>query len=254
MISNRRPSNWLLKALSAKDQALITPQLERVSINRGDLLEAAGEPIPYVYFANEGLISIVARMRNGKPVEVGMVGYEGMTGTSILLDDISAISALNEVRVQISGNAVRIPSAVLRRLVEESPSLHAVLLRYIQVLMSQVAQTSVATAHLTVQARLARWLLMVQDRVGSDQFSLTHELLAMMLGVRRPGITVALHMLEGEHLIRSARAHVQIVDRERLEALVSTSYGISEGLYRRLFPNANVFGGPDRSWTKPASN
>jgi CRP-like cAMP-binding protein len=243
--------NWLLKTLSPQDQAFLAPHLEPVSINRGDLLEAAGEPIPYVYFPNEGLISIVARMRDGKPVEVGMVGSEGMTGTSIVLD---GFSALNEVRVQIGGAAVRIPSAVLQRLVSKSPSLQAVFLRYMQVLMSQVAQTAVASAHLTVQGRLARWLLMVQDRVGSDQFSLTHGLLAMMLGVRRPGVTVAMHMLEGEHLIRSTRANVQIVDREGLEALVSTSYGIPEGLYRRLFPNANVFGSPNRSLTKPPSN
>jgi CRP-like cAMP-binding protein len=238
-----------LKTLSAEDQALVTPHLERVSIKRGDLLEAAGESIPYVYFPVEGLISIIARMRDGKPVEVGMVGREGMTGASVVLDDLSA---QNEVRVQIDGAAVRIPSAVLRRLVSKSPSLHAVCLRYVQVLMSQVAQTAVAAAHLTVQARLARWLLMVQDRAGSDQFSLTHELLAMMLGVRRPGVTVAMHMLEGQHLIRSTRAHVQIIDRDGLEALVSTSYGIPEALYRRLFPNADVFGGPDRS--KPASS
>ncbi|WP_244421607.1 Crp/Fnr family transcriptional regulator [Allomesorhizobium alhagi] len=238
-----------MKTLSAEDQALVTQHLERVSIKRGDILEAAGEPIPYVYFPDEGLVSVVARMQDGKPVEVGMVGREGMTGASVVLDDFLA---LNEVRVQIGGAAVRIPSAVLRRLVSKSPSLHAVCLRYVQVLISQVAQTAVAAAHLTVQARLARWLLMVQDRVGSDQFSLTHELLAMMLGVRRPGVTVAMHMLEGEHLIRSTRANVQIVDRDGLEALASTSYGIPEGLYRRLFPNANVFGGPDRS--KPASS
>lgn len=172
-----------------------------------------------------------------------------MTGASVVLDDLSA---LNEVRVQIGGAAVRIPSAVLRRLVLKSPSLHAVFLRYVQVLMSQVGQTAVASAHLAVKARLARWLLMVQDRVGSDRFGLTHELLAMMLGVRRPGVTVAMHMLEGEHLIRSTRANVQIVDRDGLEALASTSYGIPEGLYRRLFPYANVFGGPDRS--EPASS
>ncbi len=250
MRSNPLP-NWLLKTLNPQDQAFFTPHLEPVSINRGDLLETAGEPIPYVYFPNEGLISIVARMRDGKPVEVGMLGREGMTGTSIVLDDFSA---LNEVRVQIGGAAVRIPSAVLQRLVSKSPTSQAVFLRYMQVLMSQVAQTAVVSAHLTVQGRLARWLLMVQDRVGSDQFSLTHELLAMMLGVRRPGVTVAMHMLEGEHLIRSTRAHVQIVDRDGLEALVSTSYGIPEGLYRRLFPNTNVFGGPDRSLTKPPSN
>jgi CRP-like cAMP-binding protein len=249
MISNPPPGNWLLKTLRAEDQALVTPDLERVSIKRGDILEAAGEPIPYVYFPNEGLISVVARMQDGKPVEVGMVGREGMTGAPVVLDDLLA---LNEVRVQIGGAAVRIPSAVLRRLVSKSPSLHAVFLRYVQVLTSQVAQTAVAATHFTVRARLARWLLMVQDRVGSDQFSLTHELLAMMLGVRRPGVTVAMHMLEGEHLIRSTRANVQIVDRDGLEALVSTSYGIPEGLYRRLFPNANVFGGPDRS--TPASS
>jgi CRP-like cAMP-binding protein len=251
MTSNPSPSNTLLKTLSAEDQVLIAPHLERVSIKRGDLLAAAGEPITYVYFPYEGLISIIARMQDGKPLEVGMVGREGVTGTSIVLGDFSA---MNEVRVQIGGAAARIPSAVLPSLVAKSPSLQAVFLRYVQVLMSQVAQTAAASVHLTVQGRLARWLLMVHDRVGSDQFNLTHELLAVMLGVRRPGVTVAMHVLEGQHLIRSTRARVQIVDREGLEALVSTSYGIPEGLYRRLFPNTNVLGGPDYSLIEPPSN
>jgi hypothetical protein len=105
MIPDPPPGNWLLKTLSAEDQALVTPHLERVSIKRWDLLEVAGEPFPYVYFPVEGLISVVARMQDGKPVEVGMVGREGMTGASVVLDDLSA---QNEVRVQIGGTALRI--------------------------------------------------------------------------------------------------------------------------------------------------
>ncbi|WP_394888778.1 Crp/Fnr family transcriptional regulator [Mesorhizobium sp. AaZ16] len=230
-----RPRNLLLSIIGAQDLALIKPHLERVSLQARAPVETVDAPVSYAYFPEDCLISVIARLRDDKAIEASVVGREGMTGTAILLNDDTA---LNDCRVQIAGAAWRIGSAALRSLLEKSPTLQAHLLRYIQVLLVQTSQTALANSHLTLEKRLARWLLMVHDRVGRDEFGLTHEFLAAMLGVRRTGVTVALHMLEGKHLIRSTRARIQIRDRAGLEALVSTSYGIPEAQYRRLFPEA----------------
>jgi CRP-like cAMP-binding protein len=230
-----RPRNLLLSIMGAQEFALIKPHLERVSLEARTPVETTNAPVSYAYFPEDCLMSVIVRLRDGKAIEASVVGREGMTGTAILLNDDMAP---NDCRVQIAGAAWRIGSAALRSLLEKSPTLRAHLLRYIQVLLVQTSQTALANSHLTLEKRLARWLLMVHDRVGRDEFGLTHEFLAAMLGVRRPGVTVALHMLEGKHLIRSTRARIQIRDRARLEALVSTSYGIPEAQYRRLFPAA----------------
>jgi CRP-like cAMP-binding protein len=105
-------------------------------------------------------------------------------------------------------------------------------------MLTQAQQTALVNSHLTVERRLARWLLMMHDRISGDEFDLTHEFLAAMLGVRRPGVTVALHMLEGRHLIRSTRSHIGIRDRAGLEKLAASGYGLPEAHYRRLFPGA----------------
>jgi CRP-like cAMP-binding protein len=230
-----RPRNLLLSIIGAQDFALIKPHLERVSLEARAPVETVNAPVSYAYFPEDCLISVIARLRDGRAIEASVVGREGMTGTAILLNDDMAP---NDCRVQIAGAAWRIGSAALKSLLEKSPTLQAHLLRYIQVLLVQTSQTALANSHLTLEKRLARWLLMVHDRVERDEFGLTHEFLAAMLGVRRPGVTVALHMLEGKHLIRSTRARIQIRDGAGLEALISTSYGIPEAQYRRLFPAA----------------
>lgn len=214
---------------------MIRPHLEPSTLQRRDVLEEVNRPIEHAYFPEDCLISVVAMLRDGKAIEVGMVGREGMTGTAIVLGNGEA---LNECRVQLEGSALRIPAAGLRELLPRSASLHAQFLRYVQVVLVQATQTALVYSHLTVEKRLARWLLMMQDRVGEDEFDLTHEFLAAMLGVRRPGVTVALHMLEGRHLIRSTRSRIGIRDRTGLEEFVASGYGIPEERYRRLFPGA----------------
>jgi CRP-like cAMP-binding protein len=235
VISAARPRNMLLRGLSAQDFALIRPRLERSTLQAKDVLEEVNGPIEYAYFPEDSLISVIATQRDGKAIEVGMVGREGMTGTAIVLGNGEA---LNECRVQLEGSALRIPAAGLRELLSRSASLHAQFLRYMQVVLVQATQTALVNSHLTVEKRLARWLLMMHDRVGENEFDLTHEFLAAMLGVRRPGVTVALHMLEGRHLIRSTRSHIGIRDRAGLEEFVASGYGIPEEHYRRLFPGA----------------
>jgi len=235
VISAARPRNILLRGLSAQDFALIRPRLEPSTLQARDVLEEVNRPIEHAYFPEDSLISVMAALRDGKAIEVGMVGREGMIGTAIVLGNGKP---LNECRVQLEGSALRIPAAGLRELLSRSASLHAHFLRYVQVMLVQATQTALVNSHLTVEKRLARWLLMMHDRIGEDEFDLTHEFLAAMLGVRRPGVTVALHMLEGRHFIRSTRSHIGIRDRAGLEEFVASGYGIPEEHYRRLFPGA----------------
>ena len=235
IIAGALPRNMLLSALSLRDLALIRPYLEPVALRNGHVLEETNEPVENVYFPEHCVVSVIARLRDGKAVEVGAIGREGMTGTAIVLGDGVA---LNESRVQREGSALHIPAAALREVLSQSMSLHAHLLRYVQVVLAQATQTALAGSHLTVEKRLARWLRMMHDRMGENEFDLTHDLLAAMLGVRRPGVTVALHMLEGRHLIRSTRSHIGIRDRAGLEKFVASGYGMPEEHYRRLFPGA----------------
>jgi CRP-like cAMP-binding protein len=233
-VSALRPGNLLLKTLGERDFDLIKPFIEPVTLRAGDVVEQAFEPIGHAYFPEDGLISVLATLRDGKAIEIGAIGREGMTGTAIVLGDDEA---LNECRVQLGGSALRIPAAGLRELLSRSMSLRAHFQRYVRFMLTQAQQTALVNSHLTVERRLARWLLMMHDRIGGE-FDVTHEFLATMLGVRRPGVTVALHMLEGRHLIRSTRSHIGIRDRAGLEKLAASGYGLPEAHYRRLFPGA----------------
>jgi CRP-like cAMP-binding protein len=159
-----------------------------------------------------------------------MVGYEGMTGLGIVLgDDRSA----NETMVQSAGSAMRLSTALLREMMAASRSLTATLLRYVNVFMVQGSQTALANGRGRLDERLARWLLMWHDRVLADDLVTTHEFLALLLGVRRQGVTVALHELEGRGLIRSTRSHVRILDRDGLLLVANGFYGIPEAEYDR---------------------
>ena len=159
-----------------------------------------------------------------------MVGYEGMTGLCIVLgDDRSA----NETVVQSAGSAMRLSTEALRELMKASRSLTTTLLRYVNVFMVQGSQTALANGRGRLDERLARWLLMWHDRVLADELIITHEFLALLLGVRRQGVTVALHELEGKGLIRSTRSHVRVLDRDGLQKAANGFYGIPEAEYDR---------------------
>ena len=166
-------------------------------------------------------------------IEIGMIGREGLVGAAPVLlgDDRSPYDCF----IQMSGAAFRIPTGDLIAAVRKSPSLHAVLLRYVQCLMVQTAQTALVNAAFTIEVRLARWLLMSHDRGESDEMVITHEFLAAMLGVRRPGVTVATQILEGNQLIRARRGKIVLLDRAGLLALAGDSYGLPEAEYARLF-------------------
>jgi CRP-like cAMP-binding protein len=194
------------------------------------MLETSQSPILHVYFPTSGLASIVGTTNPNHRIEVGMVGYEGMTGLAVVLgDDRSA----NETVVQSSGRALRIGSGPLRKAMGASSTLTTTLLRYSHVFLMQASQTAVANGRGRLNERLARWLLMWHDRLRTAELDVTHEFLSILLGVRRPGVTVALHELEGQGLISSTRNHVRILDRAGLRRASNGFYGIPEAEYDR---------------------
>jgi CRP-like cAMP-binding protein len=212
----------LLRALSPPDYALIEPQLERVPLALGKSIFEPNEPIELVYFPEGGVCSVVSVQDSGEMVEVGLFGLEGMSGSSVVL---GAEQTPHKSMVQINScTSLVIHSDALLAACSQSESLHRLLLRYTQALSIQASHTAAANAHFALPERLARWLLMCQDRVQSPQIGLTHEYMATMLAVRRSGVTVTLHTLEGTGAIRSTRGLVTILDRGRLEEIAGDSY------------------------------
>jgi CRP-like cAMP-binding protein len=213
------------------DFALIQDALVSIPIEFKTVLERPGEPIDFVYFPEEGLLSVISRFETSRDVEVGVVGREGMSGVPLLLNDRLSTYATN---VQVSGYAQRLPADRLTEALRSSRRLHDYLLRFVRAAEIQTASTASANGRAKLEERLARWLLMTHDRLSSDRLDVTHELLATMLACRRPGVTVTLHLLEGKGLIRSNRGHVIILDRDGLEHAANGSYGLAETEYARL--------------------
>lgn len=230
-MSSSFSSNFLLSALRADDLAVLEPHLTRVPLVKGAALETTGETVTQVYFVESGIVSIVASVGEHDSTECGVIGWEGVTGIAVILGNHHA--AL-DAQVQIDGSALRIEAQMLRSAMEQSEFLSQLLLRFAHVFSVQIAHTALANGRATIEERLARWLLMVHDRVDGDEASITHDYVAMMLGVRRPGVTDAMHALEGKGLIRSLRGVVRIVDREGLEGLAGGIYGAPEQAYRRM--------------------
>lgn len=222
--------NRILAALSPEDFGLLAPNLEAVRLELREFLAEANEPIRHVYFPERGIASVLASAEEGK-IEVGIIGREGMVGVPVVLGtDRSPYGFL----VQQDGEALRIAVQDLEAALAQSPTMMRMFSRYLYAFMVQVAQTAYANASFTIEARLARWILMTRDRSDSDELTLTHDFLAMMLGVRRPGVTVATHVLEGAQMIRANRGRITILDREKLQDLAHDSYGVAEAEYGRV--------------------
>jgi CRP-like cAMP-binding protein len=230
-ISQANIRNRLLKAMSREDFAPLKPDLEPMVLNVKDVLVQANEPIAHVYFMEEGLASIVAISPDDERIEVGHVGREGMTGEPVLL---GVTSSPNQTFIQVAGSGLRIRAEDLTAAAEASPSLRALLLRFVQTLLIQTSHSALANGRYTIQERLARWLLMCHDRMDGDDLPLTHEFLSLMLGVRRSGVTEALHILEGVEIVKASRGHIRMLNRERLEEIAGGCYGVPEAEYVKL--------------------
>ena len=222
--------NRLLGSLSDDDFELLSGQLSPVSLTQLEPLEVANEVPNRVYFPEGGVASVVATLRNQKNFEVGLIGWEGMTGTSILCGAPSPFDCY----VQFVGPALSMPTHKLVDALNASQTLRTAMNLYAHVLSVQTAYTALASAHAPLAERLARWLMMIDDRVDGPEFNVTHALLSIMLGVRRAGVTSALHELEGEGLIRSTRGRVAIIHRPGLRSRAGNAYGKSEKSYDEL--------------------
>jgi len=222
--------NRILAALKPEDFALLQPKLEPVRLELRQMTYQPNELIEHVYFIERGITSVLADASEGR-VEVGMIGSEGMAGLPVLLGSDHSPYAF---MVQAEGDALRLPAADMKAAYQENPGINAVIGRYIHAFLLQVAQTAYANATLNVEARLARWILMTQDRLQRDDLPLTHDFLSMMLAVRRPGVTTATHVLEGGRLIKATRGQIKVLDRERLVHLADNTYGVAEAEYERL--------------------
>lgn len=230
MASSTPFSNRLCVVMSEGDRALLAKSFEAVELTLRQNIERPNEAIKHVYFPESGFISVVAKS-GSRGVEAGLIGREGMTGHVILMGNHRSP---NECYVQSAGKAQRMAVEDLRSAMAASASLRALLLRFAQTFMIQVTHTALANGRAKIEERLARWLLMAQDRLAPDDIKLTHEFLALMLGVRRPGVTDVVNELEGKGLIRAQRGNIKIVDREGLEETAGVIYGVPEAEYRRL--------------------
>ncbi len=220
--------NRLLAALPPDELGRLLDDCEPVTLKFAEILAERGEPIGHVYFPTDCAIVLVTLLDDHASLEVGLVGNEGVVGTALVLDvTVSSQRAL----VQGPGGAVRMEAGLFRQALERSRALRYLLKRYVHAVMVQLAQTAGCTRFHVVEARLARWLLMTQDRARSDSFHVTHEFLAQVLGVRRVGITRAATTLQGRGLIRYARGNVAIVDRAGLEAAACGCYAADKLSY-----------------------
>lgn len=227
--------NILLSQLRPAFLADMASVLEPVDLLNGDILHTPNMPITHVYFPLSGISSVIARSATNIQSEVGIIGREGFTGTSLAL---AAETSPMEVVVQAPGRALRLDARTFGRMLEEVPAVREVALKFIQAFMIQAAQTTVANTQYRLSQRLARWLLMCQDRSDSPGIAMTHEFLSTMLSVRRPGVTDALNELEGLHLVKNARGLVTVLDRAGLMEVAGGCYGVAEREYDRLFQPA----------------
>jgi CRP-like cAMP-binding protein len=222
-IDPRSISNEILLSLPPKESAAVLSELEFVEMRAYDLLNEMGEPIEHCYFMNSGMTSILTIMCDGKGVEVGLTGRDGFIGLPLIVGlKTSATRAI----VQITGSAYRISAPQLLQLLAKCPRLMQRLNRYSQELGMQATQVAACNRLHDVEQRLARWLLMSQDRVGGEVVPLTQEFLSHMLGTRRASVTVAAGILQRAGLIKYSRGAVTIVNRSKLEAAACECYAI----------------------------
>jgi CRP-like cAMP-binding protein len=224
-------SNRILASLSPASYRRLRAGAQPVKLAYGEVLYEPASTIRFVYFPADCLVSLLTEVDKSRTLEVGMVGHEGMVGMPITLGvRTSAVRAL----VQGSGSALRMSAKGLLEELKANAPLQGALLRYQYLLMAQISQTAACNRFHEAGPRLARWLLMTSDRLRADEFRLTHEFLAHMLGVRRVGVTEAAGVLEADKLIEYSRGQIRILNRKRLEAAACSCYLIVQKLQRTV--------------------
>jgi len=223
--------NGILSALPDGELRRLLPELTTVSLDSGQVIYEPDEPIDHVYFPVDAVISVISVLSDGSTVEVATVGNEGMAGVAAFL---GATSAPHRSLSQVPGTAARLPAAVLRDVAHRNGALADRLRRYTQALLNQIAQTAACNRMHSIEARCARWLLMMHDRAQVDHFQLTQRFLAQMLGVRRATVTVAAGRFQQAGLIRYRRGKITVLDRAGLEGVTCECYAVVRRQYERL--------------------
>ena len=213
--------NEILAALSKDEFGRLASHLEPHELEHGRILYEIGEPVRHVYFPNNAMISLVTQMRDGKIVEVGLIGKDGMSGLTALM---SEGTSPERAVVQIPNGSTRVELRVIKEEFMRGGQLQKSLLAYARKFMRQVAQTAACNASHSAEERLSRWLLMCQDRINGSELKLTQEFIAEMLGTRRATVSIGAMVLQNEGLIQYSRGHIKIVDRPGLEAFTCECY------------------------------
>ena len=224
--------NRILAALPASEFALVVKNLTPVDLDFGQTLHRAGEKIDVVYFVETGFISALTVLSDGAPLEIGLIGAEGVAGVSVIL---GATTSFDETMCQTGGAAHRMSPAAFKAAIAEAPRFRDLLLRYAHAFHVQVAQTAACNAHHELGQRLARWLLAAHDRSGVAELSLTQDLIAVMLGVRRSTVSIAASTLQKAGVIRYQHGRITILNRTGLENAACECYEAVTSEYRRLF-------------------
>jgi CRP-like cAMP-binding protein len=213
--------NMLLRRLSADDLQRVVERADRVELPFKSVLFKPDEVLRYVYFVETGTISMISTLADGNRAEVGLIGFEGMAGLPLLF---GAPTSPLEGLVQVGGAAYRLSASDLQTILSELPALMSGLLRYADSFHSQVVQTAVCNGRHLIEERLARWMLMTHDRVVGDDFPMTQEFMSTMLGVQRPGVTLAVGSLQRAGLIKHSSGRFSVIDRPGLEAVACECY------------------------------
>ena len=229
-----RPPNKLLAALPPEIYERLHPHLQPVPLELGASVYEAGGKQPYVYFPTDAIVSLLYVMKDGASAEIAIVGNEGLVGIALFMGGETTPS---RAVVQSAGQAVRLPSKRLKQEFEAGGPLQHLLLRYTQALITQMAQTAVCNRHHSIEQQLCRWLLLSIDRLPTNVLTMTQELIANMLGVRREGVTDAAGKLQEAGLIHYSRGRITVLDRARLEQRVCECYAVVKTEFERLLPN-----------------
>ena len=233
ILTIKRPANLLLSSLAPEDYAKLAPHLQTVKLESGTILGSDASTCGVAYFPTTCVVSLICEMEDGATAEVAITGYEGVLGTSLFL---GGHSATNRAIVGIAGEAQRMGAQILRGQFMRCEAFQRVLLKYTDTLISQISNTAACNRRHTLEKRLCRWLLLLHDRACSDEFVMTQEFIANMLGGRRETVTVAAGHLQDAGLIHYTRGRLRIVDRTSLENYVCECYRSVRGEHSRALP------------------
>jgi len=226
--------NYLLDALPEAELDCFRPYLELVELPLGQVLYESGELLKNVYFPTTSIISLLYVMEDGSSAEIAVVGNEGILGVSLFMGGETTPS---RAIVQSAGYGYKLKSKLLKHEFDRNGAMMRLLLRYTQALITQMAQTAVCNRHHTIEQQLCRWLLLSLDRLASDELTMTQDLIANMLGVRREGVTESAGRLQRDGLIEYSRGHIKVIDRLGLEARSCECYRVVKDEFDRLLPS-----------------